>query len=45
MGFKGLLARGLITIGKHGKEQEWAWIFIIEGLLVIITLEQDQNIY
>lgn len=30
----GLLARGLTSIGARGNEQEWSWIFIIEGLLV-----------
>jgi len=32
--FGGLLARGLTTIGKRGKQAEWSWIFIIEGLIV-----------
>jgi hypothetical protein len=30
----GLLARGLTEIGVVGKQAEWSWIFIIEGLLV-----------
>lgn len=32
--FGGLLARGLVTIGVVGKQANWSWIFIIEGLLV-----------
>lgn len=30
----GLLARGLVSIGKRGGQAKWSWIFIIEGLLV-----------
>lgn len=33
--FGGLLARGLISIGKRGAQAKWSWIFIIEGLLTI----------
>lgn len=32
--FGGLLARGLTEIGKVGKQADWSWIFIIEGILV-----------
>lgn len=32
--FGGLLARGLTAIGKVGKQEDWSWIFIIEGLIV-----------
>ena len=34
--FGGLLARGLTEIGKVGKQAQWSWIFIIEGILVSI---------
>jgi hypothetical protein len=32
--FGGLLARGLTSIGNRGRQAEWSWIFIIEGLIV-----------
>ena len=32
--FGGLLARGIVDIGQVGKQANWSWIFIIEGLLV-----------
>jgi hypothetical protein len=32
--FGGLLARGLTSIGIRGRQAEWSWIFIIEGLIV-----------
>ncbi|KAI9053207.1 hypothetical protein LZ554_002174 [Drepanopeziza brunnea f. sp. 'monogermtubi'] len=33
--FGGLLARGLTSIGDHGEQKKWSWIFIIEGLLTV----------
>ena len=32
--FGGVLARGIVTIGEEHGINEWAWIFIIEGLIV-----------
>lgn len=36
--FGGLMARGLVEIGQHGKQAKWSWIFIIEGLFVCFLL-------
>ncbi len=36
--FGGLLARGLISIGNRNGQPLWSWIFIIEGLIVSISL-------
>ncbi|KAH8676492.1 major facilitator superfamily domain-containing protein [Tricladium varicosporioides] len=35
--FGGLLARGLTAIGKVGKQEDWSWIFIIEGLITVVA--------
>ncbi|RDL40113.1 MFS general substrate transporter [Venustampulla echinocandica] len=35
--FGGLLARGLTSIGKVGGQENWSWIFIIEGLITIVV--------
>ncbi|KAK4082219.1 uncharacterized protein Triagg1_2031 [Trichoderma aggressivum f. europaeum] len=35
--FGGLLARGLSAIGPRGGLEGWRWIFIIEGLLTVIS--------
>ncbi|KAJ4856476.1 major facilitator superfamily domain-containing protein [Trichoderma breve] len=35
--FGGLLARGLSAIGPRGGLEGWRWIFIIEGLLTIVS--------
>jgi hypothetical protein len=39
--FGGLLARGLVSIGNRGRQAEWSWIFIIEGLLVCAPWKKD----
>ncbi|KAK5995919.1 putative transporter [Cladobotryum mycophilum] len=35
--FGGLLARGLSAIGPRGGLEGWRWIFIIEGLLTVVS--------
>ncbi|KAF2843395.1 MFS general substrate transporter [Patellaria atrata CBS 101060] len=35
--FGGLLARGLSAIGPRGGLEGWRWIFIIEGLITVIS--------
>ncbi|PTB72454.1 MFS general substrate transporter [Trichoderma longibrachiatum ATCC 18648] len=35
--FGGLLARGLSAIGPRGGLEGWRWIFIVEGLLTVVS--------